>query len=392
MQASNADLDVAISLFFENGGREAGDKDRDMQAAPTEIDSAPVAVRSINNPNTSSVARAPVTSPPTSASSSIRSIFNPPNAPSAPVVHVIHDDDSDEAELIFTPAQPTSANSGDSQPRSRQQRLADLFRPPHEIMFPGTFEMARRRAREQNRWLLVSFHEPTEFRCQAMNRDCWNDQILQDYIRENFVFVQFNAGSADATRYVNFYPFDELLPHTAIIDPRTGERVKTFLLATMPVPGFRQISGAAEMLEELVSWTGEHELEVQQVPIPVPSFVDVASVASKEQRSDAERPTSPAAAKKPKITLPAEPDASKANCTTIGFRLPDGSRLKRRFLLGAPVEEIWRVVEGICELDEGEFKLKAADGWLELAQLNEKTIEEVDGLRNSVLTIVVGEE
>lgn len=380
---------MAISLFYENGAREAGDKDRDMQATPTAIDSGPIIISSSSAPNQA-------TSPPDSAPTSVRSIFNPP---SAPVVHVIHDDESDPDfnESIFTPAQPNSnagSSSNNTQSRTRQQRLADLFRPPHEIMFPGTFEMARRRARDQNRWLLVSFHEPTEFRCQAMNRDCWNDPMLQDFIRENFIFVQFNAGSADATRYTNFYPFDELLPHTAIIDPRTGERVKTLLLATMPVPGFRQISGAAEMLEELVSWTGDHELESQQMPVA--SFANVTQAAItadvKEPRSDSERPTSPAAAKKPKITLPPEPEASTPNCTTIGLRLPDGSRMKRRFLLNSPVEEIWRVVEGVCELDEGEFKLKAAEGWLELALLNGKTIGEVSGLRNSVLTIVVGEE
>ena len=337
--------------------------------------------------------------------------------PTQPVVQVINDSDSEEEEQVQAFTQPSQASQ-----RSRAQRLADLFKSPHEIMFPGTFDSARRYARDHNRWLLVTLHCPTEFSCQAMNRDCWNDPGLQEFIRENLVFLQMQEGTPDAARYANFYPFDGLMPHVAIIDPRTGERLKTLLLATIPVPGFRVIGGAGEMLEELVAFTCDHLLDSEagvgkepysgvvekensgssavgstrgsstasasaSTNITNPSIRSTTTSPSNNLTQD--RPVSPSAGKKAKVNfqMPPEPDSSTPNCTTIQFRLPDGSKLKRRFTLAAHVDEVFRVAEAACGLERNEFELRrAGEGSLEVD--DQRCVGEVPGLRSSVITIV----
>jgi hypothetical protein len=69
-------------------------------------------------------------------------------------------------------------------------RLANLFQLPTDITFPGTFDMARTKAKKESKWLLVSIHDPAEFQCQVLNRDLWKAQEVKDLITESFVFVQ----------------------------------------------------------------------------------------------------------------------------------------------------------------------------------------------------------
>lgn len=56
---------------------------------------------------------------------------------------------------------------------------------------------------------------------------------VKDFVKENFVFLQFGAQSPEGRKYASFYPFTSY-PHIAIIDPRTGERVKQW--NTCPTP------------------------------------------------------------------------------------------------------------------------------------------------------------
>ncbi|KAI8578146.1 hypothetical protein K450DRAFT_248333 [Umbelopsis ramanniana AG] len=109
----------------------------------------------------------------------------------------------------------------------KTKRLADLFRPPFDIMYQGDFENARNHAKENQKWLLVNIQDPTEFSCQVMNRDLWSEQAVKDVIKESFVFLQYGHESAEGKRYLTFYSIDNY-PHVAIIDARTGERVKSW--------------------------------------------------------------------------------------------------------------------------------------------------------------------
>ena len=105
--------------------------------------------------------------------------------------------------------------------------MARLFSPPTDLIFRGNLEQARTRATENDLWVIVSIHDPSEFQCQMLNRDLWKDNAVKEIIQSSFVFLQFGASTSDGTMYANFYPRDSL-PHIAIIDPRTGERVKVW--------------------------------------------------------------------------------------------------------------------------------------------------------------------
>ncbi|KAJ8324710.1 hypothetical protein BDV3_004874 [Batrachochytrium dendrobatidis] len=123
----------------------------------------------------------------------------------------------------------TNANTSDS----RQDRLAILFQPPLDIMFQGSFDEARNLARKTGKWLMVAIHDPSEFACQAMNRDLWRNPTVKDLVRENFVFVQFGSQSSEGKMHINFYPIENY-PYIGIIDPLTGERIKLWRVQIDP--------------------------------------------------------------------------------------------------------------------------------------------------------------
>lgn len=64
----------------------------------------------------------------------------------------------------------------------KTRRLEDLFRPPCEILFLGTFLEAREYAKSMNRWLLVNVQNPQEFACQILNRDVWPNAQIREMI------------------------------------------------------------------------------------------------------------------------------------------------------------------------------------------------------------------
>ena len=88
------------------------------------------------------------------------------------------DDDADNA---------ARAAGGNSQ----LARLADMFAPPEHLIFKeGGFEGARNMAKDNKRWLLVNIQRDSEFSCHALNRDVWRDELVENLVREGFIFWQ----------------------------------------------------------------------------------------------------------------------------------------------------------------------------------------------------------
>lgn len=79
--------------------------------------------------------------------------------------------------------------------------LADLFRPPLEVLFKGTFEKARSTAAKQQRWLLLNLQDPGVFDCQLLNRDTWSDEGVKALIKASFIMIQLYNTSDQATEY-----------------------------------------------------------------------------------------------------------------------------------------------------------------------------------------------
>lgn len=277
---------------------------------------------------------------------------------------------------------------------STSRRLADLFRPPHGIMFNGTFEMARRQARDKNRWLLVTVHAPTDFASQAMNRDLWNSDLLQSFIRENFVFVQMIVGGSDERRYQSFYPYDGLYPHVALIDPRTGERVETLLVSSIPVPGFKLIPTDRDMLELLGEFISEHLMDAvgdqRKRSTSSPKLEQLEQTEPEIKKSLIEPeivkvdPVEPEIVKVDTVEVVPEivPNYEGQDAIQIQFRLPNGQKHRHRFDPKSSALEVFQTAAAVSKSPLNSFKLRTAEG-----ELDESTAD-ISKLHNTMLTII----
>ncbi|KAF2280668.1 uncharacterized protein EI97DRAFT_438129 [Westerdykella ornata] len=133
-----------------------------------------------------------------------------------------------------------TATGGASEANSKSNMLAQMYRPPFEIMFQRSWDQARDEGKEQEKWLLVNIQDPAIFDCQILNRDIWKNEDIKATIRENFVFMQYNKDDPRGQQYNNYYftarDSQDAYPHIAIVDPRTGERVKVWSGPPVPSP------------------------------------------------------------------------------------------------------------------------------------------------------------
>lgn len=109
----------------------------------------------------------------------------------------------------------------------KRNTLAQLFRPPLDLIFTGTFESAKKLGSKQSKWLLVDVQNTEEFDCQILNRDLWSDTTVKEIIKANFIFLQTYFDTEEGHRLVSCYKITQY-PFVAIIDPRTGEKMKSW--------------------------------------------------------------------------------------------------------------------------------------------------------------------
>uniref|UniRef100_A0A672LGU3 UBX domain-containing protein 7 n=1 Tax=Sinocyclocheilus grahami TaxID=75366 RepID=A0A672LGU3_SINGR len=102
--------------------------------------------------------------------------------------------------------------------------LADLFRPPIEIMHKGSFETAKDSGQLENKWLMINIQNVQDFACQCLNRDVWSNDAVKNIIREHFIFWQVYHDSEEGQRYIQFYKLNKF-PYISILDPRTGQKM-----------------------------------------------------------------------------------------------------------------------------------------------------------------------
>ncbi|XP_052868643.1 UBX domain-containing protein 7 isoform X2 [Anopheles cruzii] len=106
-------------------------------------------------------------------------------------------------------------------------RLEALFMPPFDILFSGGFDLAQHHGRSVDRWLLVNLQDDLNFSCQMLNRDLWSDAQLKEFMRRHLVFWQQSNKTNDGAKFKTFYKVRSE-PYLAMIDPRTGEEVRSF--------------------------------------------------------------------------------------------------------------------------------------------------------------------
>eukprot|EP01118_Nematostelium_gracile_P004669 TRINITY_DN1556_c0_g1_i1.p1 TRINITY_DN1556_c0_g1~~TRINITY_DN1556_c0_g1_i1.p1 ORF type:complete len:466 (+),score=126.55 TRINITY_DN1556_c0_g1_i1:100-1497(+) len=141
------------------------------------------------------------------------------------------------------------------------KRLEDLFRPPVDIMLDSDFETAKNIAMRKNQWLLVNIQDSEEFNAQRLNRDTWSDAKVKDTVKNNFIFWQKVYNDEAGARFCRFYPVTSR-PQISIIDPRTGELVKSW-------NGFREPN---DLIMDLLDFIESHQLDdVNGVKETIPS-------------------------------------------------------------------------------------------------------------------------
>jgi pyruvate/2-oxoglutarate dehydrogenase complex dihydrolipoamide acyltransferase (E2) component len=132
------------------------------------------------------------------------------------------------------------ATAGQSEESSKASMLAEMYRPPVELISRLSWDDARDRGKATEKWLLVNVQDPSIFDCQVLNRDIWKDSQIRETVRENFIFMQYNRDDPRGMPYVQFYFRDsgspDAYPHIAIVDPRTGEQVKVWSGPPVPKP------------------------------------------------------------------------------------------------------------------------------------------------------------
>lgn len=131
---------------------------------------------------------------------------------------------------VFDPFQDYSAGhdpTGGSGSVDKKKNLAELFKPPFDILFQGTFHEARAAGQLKKKWLMVNLQDSKEFASQMLNRDIWSNHNIKDIINEHFLFLQVYRITDDGVRFRQLYHV-ETYPYIAIIDPRTGEKMTSW--------------------------------------------------------------------------------------------------------------------------------------------------------------------
>ena len=134
------------------------------------------------------------------------------------------------------------ATGGASDASSKSNMLAEMYRPPFELISPRrTWEGVRAEGKEDEKWILINIQDPNIFDCQILNRDIWKDESIQATVKEHFVFKQYTKNDPQAGEYVRYYfpsvDSEDAYPHIAIVDPRTGERMKVWSGSPSPKAG-----------------------------------------------------------------------------------------------------------------------------------------------------------
>lgn len=136
--------------------------------------------------------------------------------------------------------------------------LAQMYRPPFELITRLRWDDAREKGKLEEKWLLVDVQDPAVFDCQVLNRDIWRYPQIKETIQENFLFMQYSKDDPQGNSYMQYYfpnrESQDAYPHIAIVDPRTGEQVKVWSGPPVPKP--------VEFLTQLHEFLDRYSLKV----------------------------------------------------------------------------------------------------------------------------------
>ncbi|CCF58086.1 hypothetical protein KAFR_0D04380 [Kazachstania africana CBS 2517] len=285
---------------------------------------------------------------------------------------------------------------------TKEEKLAKLFRPPFDVMSRISLDEARAKARDSKKWIMINIQDTGIFQCQQLNRDLWASRDVKHLIRKSFVFLQYQFESTNAKPYLNFYGVKDKndLPHIAILDSITGERLKQWN-RSVPTP--------IEFITEVNKFLEEFSLDPNSVnptiKEPTPEL-DPTELTEEQQMEFAIRESLGVSPDKSAVLeehhtneedeqveldpfdsiVPAthsEPPNKPGITTRIQIRTGDGKRIVRRFNAS---EDTVRTIYQFIKHELEEFKdckfLLSDHGRENLIDKLDMTIEDA-GLKNS---------
>lgn len=330
----------------------------------------------------------------------------------------------------------SEATGGASDSSNKSNMLAEMYRPPFEIMSRLPWDLARQEGRDGEKWLLVNIQDSSIFDCQVLNRDLWKDPGVRDTVKEHFIFLQYSKDDPRASPYLQYYfqgsDVSDNYPNIAIVDPRTGEQMKVW----SGPPVIKAADFLMQLHEFLDRYSLKHnvrnpvakrkpeqkeksidamtEEEMMEMAMRNSLGADATQAAKMEDPDDLTRSTgdvkgkgrvadagdvdmgdqgesvgaeSSAFASIPDDRPHTEPPADPATTTRIQFRHPSG-RVIRRFALSDPVQRIYEWLKAEPPLPEKagvEFELNSLGR--NLIDALGTTVEDA-GLKNG--TVMIG--
>ncbi|KAJ5120384.1 uncharacterized protein N7515_009772 [Penicillium bovifimosum] len=335
------------------------------------------------------------------------------------------------------PDELSAATGGASEASSKSSMLAQMYRPPFEIMSRMSWEVARDEGKDIQKWLLVNIQDESIFDCQVLNRDLWKDRGVQDTIKEHFIFLQYSKDDARAASYLQYYfqrsDVSDNYPHIAIVDPRTGEQMKVWSGPPLIKPAdflmqLHEFLDRYSLSHNVRNPVAKRKSEKKEKSIDAMTEEEMMEMALRnslggaaeggqkvEDPDDLTRSTDntkgkgraieedelmeepePAAEDSAFSSIPSdhphtEPEADPATTTRIQFRHPSG-RVIRRFALSDPVQRIYEWLKADPPLEDKagvEFELNSMGRNL-IDQLGTSIAEA--GLKNGTVMIGYMEE
>jgi hypothetical protein len=247
-------------------------------------------------------------------------------------------------------------------------KLAQLFEPPHALMFQGSFQDARAKAKADSKFLFVNLQSEAEFDCHQLNRDTFKDEMFQDIVQASCIFWQQMNSSAESRVYATRYLVTGY-PHLALIDPRTAreiwhhtgfvgpERLAEMLTDVCDRNPLDAPPSMERLSDPLLHSSRESEEERQLREAIAASMTDPKSAGTAGNDSDAEvqlvESTKEATVSKQAQStvglsiavneeLGVEPEAGEESVTRLQMRMPDGGRKVRRFRKCDKVSALYR--------------------------------------------------
>lgn len=196
---------------------------------------------------------------PTSSSPNPSTPPSPPPTVREPIPQIVDTLLPSTAPPPSAPAPPQPfENAGGS---ARGDRLATMYRAPNHLNFSGVLDEAMRAGVRQKKWLLISLQRSDVFSSLLLNRDVWSQGDVEEVVAAHFILWQRDERTDQGSRYKQFYPYQQV-PHLAIIDPRSGERVRTW-------GGTGNAIDKDDILTKLVDFAQNHSLDSDASVRPV---------------------------------------------------------------------------------------------------------------------------